>query len=87
MRLVSEDDTVSFFENKYNDCSIRYGDMKKQLAEDMVLFCSPIRSKILEIEKDDEYLRKIVNEGSEKARASAKKTIKEVREIIGFKPF
>lgn len=87
MRLVSADDTVSFFENKYNDCSIRYGDMKKQLAEDMVLFCSPIRSKILEIEKDSEYLRKIVNEGSEKARASAQKTIKEVREIIGFKPF
>ncbi|MFA7082220.1 MAG: tryptophan--tRNA ligase [Bacteroidales bacterium] len=87
MRLVSADDTVTFFENKYNDCSIRYGDMKKQLAEDMVLFCSPIRSKILEIEKDDEYLRKIVNEGSEKARASAQKTIKEVREIIGFKPF
>ena len=87
MRLVSADDTVSFFENKYNDCSIRYGDMKKQLAEDMVLFCSPIRSKILEIEKDCEYLRRIVNEGSEKARHSARKTIKEVREIIGFKPF
>ena len=87
MRLVSADDTVSFFENKYNDCSIRYGDMKKQLAEDMVLFCSPIRSKILEIEKDSEYLRKVVNEGSEKARHSARKTIKEVREIIGFKPF
>ena len=87
MRLVSADDTVSFFENKYNDCSIRYGDMKKQLAEDMVLFCSPIRSKILEIEKDSEYLRRIVNEGSEKARHSARKTIKEVREIIGFKPF
>ena len=87
MKLVSADDTVSFFENKYNDCSIRYGDMKKQLAEDMVLFCSPIRSKILEIEKDSEYLRRIVNEGSEKARASARKTIKEVREIIGFKPF
>lgn len=87
MKLVSADDTVSFFENKYNDCSIRYGDMKKQLAEDMVLFCSPLRSKILEIEKDSEYLRRIVNEGSEKARASARKTIKEVREIIGFKPF
>ena len=87
MKLVSDQDTISFFENKYNDCSIRYGDMKKQLAEDMVLFCSPLRSKILEIEKDSEYLRRIVNEGSEKARASARKTIKEVREIIGFKPF
>ena len=87
MKLVSDQDTISFFENKYNDCSIRYGDMKKQLAEDMVLFCSPIRSKILEIEKDSEYLRAVVNEGSEKARASARKTIKEVREIIGFKPF
>ncbi len=87
MRLVSKDDTVSFFENKYNDCSIRYGDMKKQLAEDMVLFCSPLRSRILEIEKDEDYLRKVVNQGSEKARLSARKTIKEVREIIGFKPF
>lgn len=87
MKLVSKQETINYFEEKYNDCSIRYGDMKKQLAEDMVLFASPIRERILEIESNDQYLRKVVNEGSEKARASADKTIREVREIIGFKSF
>src|SRR5258705_10368172 len=35
MRLVSEDDAVKKFDKDFNDCTIRYGDMKKQLAEDM----------------------------------------------------
>lgn len=87
MKLVSKQETINYFEEKYNDCSIRYGDMKKQLAEDMILFTTPIREKILEIESDDQYLRKVVSQGAEKARASGDKTIREVREIIGFKSF
>ena len=46
MRLVSAADVVEKFESDYNNCSIRYGDMKKQLAEDMVNFISPIRNKV-----------------------------------------
>ena len=38
-------------------------------------------------EKDTDYLSKVVRLGSEKARESASKTIKDVREIIGFKSF
>ena len=87
MKLVSKQETINYFEEKYNDCTIRYGDMKKQLAEDMILFTTPIREKILEIENDNQYLRKVVSEGEEKARASGDKTIREVREIIGFKSF
>lgn len=87
MKLVSKQETINYFEEKYNDCTIRYGDMKKQLAEDMILFTTPIREKILEIESDNQYLRKVVSQGAEKARASGDKTIREVREIIGFKSF
>lgn len=87
MRLVSSNEKVEFFEKKYNECSIRYGDMKKELAQDMIIFTSPFRERILEIEKDEPYLSKVVSQGSEKARDSAQKTIREVREIIGFKPF
>ena len=72
---------------KYNQCEIRYGDMKKQLAEDIISFTSPLREKILSISNDNVYLRKVVNRGAEQARASAAQTVKEVREIIGFKPF
>ncbi len=85
--IVSEKDTVNVFRNKYNDCTIRYGDFKKQLAEDIIKFTSPIREKVLEIHANEQYLKKVVKLGAEKARVSASKTIKEVREIIGFKSF
>ena len=73
MKIVSTIDTVNFFEEQYNLCSIRYGDMKKQLAEDMVQFCAPLREKILEIDSNDEYIRKVARIGAEKARESAQK--------------
>jgi tryptophanyl-tRNA synthetase len=87
MEVVSKPDTITFFREKYNNCEIRYGDLKKQLAEDIIGFTTPIRERIIEISSNDEYLRKVMKMGAEKARASASKTVREVREIIGFKPF
>lgn len=87
MEVVSTPDTVAHFETIYNNCSIRYGDLKKQLAEDIIIFTTPIRTRIEEIVKDEEYLSKVARNGAEKARASASKTLQEVREIIGFRKF
>ena len=78
---------VQHYELLWNSCAIRYGDLKKQLAEDIIKVTAPIRERIIEIEKDDAYLRKVTQEGAERARASARKTIQAVREIVGFKPF
>lgn len=85
MKVVSTPDTVQHFEDLYNSCEIRYGDFKKQLAEDMVLATEPVRSRIQEISNDDEYVKKVIRLGAEKAGESARKTIREVREIIGIK--
>jgi tryptophanyl-tRNA synthetase len=87
MDVVSEADTVKYYKEKYASCEIRYGDMKKQLAEDIVNFTEPIRVRINDILSDNKYLSKVVARGAEKARASASKTIREVREIIGYRPF
>ncbi len=87
MNLVSQPETLSFYKEKYADCSIRYGDLKKQLAEDIVTYITPIRERITGIINDEAYLRKVSKLGAEKARASASKTLKDVREIIGFKTF
>ena len=87
MEVVSTPDTIEYFRDKYNSCEIRYGDLKKQLAEDIIKFTTPIREKINEIKADDAYLANVVKMGREKAHASAAKTIKDVREIIGIKPF
>lgn len=87
MKVLSEPETVQFFEDQYNACAVRYGDMKKQLAEDVIRFTTPFRERILELLNDDAYLSKVVKMGRDKAHASATKTIREVREIIGFKHF
>jgi tryptophanyl-tRNA synthetase len=87
MKIVSAPETVTFFEDQWNTCQIRYGDMKKQLAADIIATTEPIRERILEIESNPAILRKAASTGKEKARESAKKTICEVREIMGFRNF
>jgi tryptophanyl-tRNA synthetase len=87
MSVVSEKDTVNYFTDKYASCEIRYGDLKKQLAEDIIKFTEPIRVKIDDIKADNRYLAKIVSQGAEQARESASKTLREVRKIIGYKSF
>lgn len=87
MKIVSSEDTVDHYDELYSKCVIRYGDFKKQLAEDVILSTKPIRERITDLSKDEEYLRKVVKLGAEKARESASKTLREVRELIGIKPF
>ncbi len=87
LRVVSAAEVVQHYETQWNTCAIRYGDLKKQLAEDIIKVTTPIRERIQEIEKDDAYLHKVTLEGAERARESARKTIEGVREIVGFKPF
>jgi len=84
MQLVSSADTIQQFEADYDNCRIRYGDMKKQLAEDMVRFIAPIREKAEAIRTDEKYLRELMEKGAEKARKSALATIELVREAIGL---
>jgi tryptophanyl-tRNA synthetase len=84
MKLVSSKETVDKFETDFNKCSIRYGDMKKQLAADMITFMKPLREKAIEIKNNKEYLSKIIRTGGEKARESAEVTVQLVRKAIGI---
>lgn len=87
MKVVSTPDTLEYFNEKWNTCEIRYGDMKKQLAADIINFTTPIRERYLDICNNEEYLRKVTKMGAEKARESAAKTIKDVRLLMGIRPF
>ena len=78
-------ETYDYFNEKWNDCSIRYGDLKKQLAADIAAFNQPIREKIEYYSNNKDLLERIAREGAEKARESASKTLAEVRKIIGFR--
>ncbi len=84
MDLVSPAGTAETYRDAFNNCTIRYGDMKKQLAEDMIVFIRPIRERATALQADEELLRKILKAGAEKARASATQTISEARKRIGI---
>ena len=87
MQLVSDKDVLDKYNADYNNCTIRYGDMKKQLAEDMVRFIAPIREKAETIRNDERYLQLIMEKGMEKARKSAGATMQQVREAMGLNYF
>jgi len=87
MKVVSAADTIEYFDAQYKTCQIRYGDLKKQLAEDIIKFTEPLRERILELSANDAYLSKVARIGAEKAHESGAKTVNEVREIIGFRKF
>jgi len=87
MNLVCSEDVINKFESDFNNCNIRYGDLKKQLAEDMIAFMSPIRKLTNEILENDAFLIEVMEKGAEKARASAKKTMDLVRESMGLNYF
>ncbi len=87
MELTSAPEIVQSYRDAYADCSIRYGDMKKQLAEDILKVTTPIRERYHDICNDDAYISRVVREGAERARERASKTLSEVREVMGIRRF
>jgi len=82
MDLVSDETTVIKFKEDFDKASIRYGDVKKQLAEDMVKFISPIRERATAIRKDEAFLNRVIKDGAERCRESAQKTMQLTRKAI-----
>jgi tryptophanyl-tRNA synthetase len=87
LSVVSKPDVVSFFKEQYDNCTIRYGDLKKQLAEDIARHTLPIKARIEEIYNNEPYLKQVVEQGAEKARQSARATMKLVRDAMGINVF
>lgn len=61
------------------------GELKKVLAEALNEELRPLRQKRAELEKNPDYIRKVLLDGVEKARAIAIKTLDEVREAMNMK--
>ncbi len=85
LELVSSEEVLTKFENDFNKCQIRYGDMKKQLADDLIRFITPIRDKAAALQNDPAEIDRILSMGAEKARKSAESTLVEVRKALGFR--
>lgn len=87
LKIASSPEAYQYFDEKWNDCTLRYGDLKKQIAQDLCAIIAPIREKIEAYSADNNLLDRIAQEGAEVARQSAKATLDEVRRIIGFRVY
>ncbi len=85
LRLTAGEDAAKPYEESWAGGSIRYGDLKKQLAEEMVRFVAPTREKAEALQADETAIQRILCEGAEKARASARATLAEARRLVGIR--
>ncbi|MGL4364601.1 MAG: tryptophan--tRNA ligase [Bacteroidales bacterium] len=85
MKVVSPVEVVDYFHASYETGTIRYGDMKNQLADDICKITLPIRKKIITIAENKDYLLKVRKFGAEKARESASKTLSLTKKAMGFR--
>jgi tryptophanyl-tRNA synthetase len=84
LKQVSTAEVNEFYTAQYHNDTLRFGDMKEQLGEDMVKFIAPIREKAIDLQQDHVLLNRIMKTGAEKARESAAQTLHEARKLIGI---
>lgn len=75
LSLVSEQQVIARFEKEYAERTIKYGDLKDQLATDMIKFIAPVRERARSIFDDHDYLKQVMAKGAAKARESASQTL------------
>ncbi len=80
----TDKNTVEEIYQKCTTAQIGCIECKKILAENLNKFLAPIREKRKDLEKDKEFLNKLIVQGSEKAREIAQKTMEEVKEAMGL---
>ncbi len=68
----------------YQKAGSGYGDLKKDTAEVLEAFCSPLRQRYDEYMADPAELHRILASGAVRAREIASKTIEQVYERVGF---
>jgi tryptophanyl-tRNA synthetase len=83
LRLLAPEDELTDWENRYRSGGMGYGEVKKRLAELMIDCFKPFRDKRAELENNIDYVKEVLANGAERARAVAAKTLADVREAVG----
>jgi tryptophanyl-tRNA synthetase len=63
---------------------VRYGDLKKQVAEAVVSALEPIQKRYREITAETGYIERVLEEGAERVRPAARDTVEKVKSAMGL---
>lgn len=86
LKIFSASETVEFFEEQYKSGSLRYGDLKKTLGDDIAAKLGVIRERRAELAKDPDLVEDMLNDSAKQVRRLARTTLDEVREKVGYSP-
>ncbi len=72
------------FNKQYQQGTIKYSELKSALAESIIKYFEPFRTKREELSKNPKQLEKIIADGAKKANKVAQVTLEEVKTKIGL---
>lgn len=84
LKLVASEDELAEWEMKYRQGGTGYGDVKKRFAELLIEYFAPYRKKRAELEKNTDYVEKVLTDGAVRAKAIAVKTLAKARKAVGL---
>lgn len=76
------DKSIKEIEKQYKNKG--YAEFKKNLAEVIIKGLAPLQKKYRDLEKNPNYVKKVLEDGAKKAKKTASETMKAVRSKIGF---
>ncbi len=85
LKLVAPPEELAEWENKYRNGGMGYGQAKKRLAELMIDYFKPFRQKRTELENNIDYVKEVLSNGAERAKAVARETLEKARQAVGLR--
>lgn len=83
-KLLATPSDLTIMENKYREGNISYKEAKEILAEAILEFFQPMRTRRQELLKNPEYVAEILSKGAKEANAIAENNIQKIRQLIGL---
>ncbi|MDB4939677.1 MAG: Tryptophanyl-tRNA synthetase [Candidatus Doudnabacteria bacterium] len=84
LREFGNKEQIQFFENAYQENTIKFSELKDILSEDIAHYFAPFREKRKELLNSPEYIAEALADGAEKARERARATMQEVKKKVGL---
>ncbi len=84
LKLLAQPDELAEWESRYRSGGMGYGQAKKRLAELMIEYFRPYRQKRAELENNIDYVKQVLAEGAQRAKAVAAETLTRAKNAAGL---
>jgi tryptophanyl-tRNA synthetase len=82
--LFLDDEGKNDLAERYDNPGLRYGDVKKELADTVIDYFKPYREKRAYLINNLDYVKQVLKEGAQKASVEADKYLNKAREAMGL---